>query len=285
LETPSVTLIPWTPTAVPRRYADKVQLQSVLVPLVGRDIKGLLADDRAIIERTLALVESWRRRLHALSGAGWTGLGGETPAGVRNRAFAANCRPSFVITAQRARCCRKQRRLGRSNYDLIEHRETFTFPPLIRIDGVQRETLPEMLRIKASSRSWRMKERMAIPGMMGAFEVVIPSVTRDNLWRVEVRGLFITLPGFVVPESWSASPPRPNRTGGIEESKLRRHERPKRKDVVDAVARTYRYPTSLLRGNRHSVAGLLNTRRRLKLSEMFGAFRNRASRIRQDQGG
>ena len=104
------------------------------------------------------------------------------------------------------------RRLNREKR--IEHRLSFRFPPLIRLGPVTRESLPDTLRYLAKSRSSEMKEALARPGLLGAFEVIVPSVTRHKNWRVEVRRLYMTLPGFVAPESWSTSPPETSRTGG-----------------------------------------------------------------------
>jgi hypothetical protein len=89
--------------AVPGRYADRVQQESTLFPVMGWPKKPLRvpkltieARKTQIIGKAYSLQKLWRQRVETLGEAGWD-VTGNTPKGLRDRAGAKRCRPTFFI--------------------------------------------------------------------------------------------------------------------------------------------------------------------------------------------
>jgi hypothetical protein len=305
-------------TGVPRRYPELVQQRAVLVPYVGHAVEEMIKDDDALVEQVRLLVARWRQRVHMLAMAGWDGLAGDEPKAVLARTYACNCQPTFALTAQKTRPCRKrdvcpfcaarqvreiwvaidhaffadqasakaksgaeQGKLPRykpSSYDLVERTIIIECPP--RVEG--KDALPLLIDQAVKSRPKRMKETTGLPGVRGAYETLFVRLTREGNWHAEIRVIVMALRGFSVPQSWSA-PSSTNAAGVSNSFKVNRHENPTRNDVLNAVARACRYPTFLLRGDPAAVVALLRLRKGRKLSEAYGAFRNKAAQ-RRDAG-
>ena len=89
--------------AVPGRYADRVQQESTLFPVMGWPKKPLRvpkltieARKTQIIAKAYSLQKLWRERVETLGDAGWD-VTGNTPKGLRDRSGAQRCRPTFFI--------------------------------------------------------------------------------------------------------------------------------------------------------------------------------------------
>ena len=96
-------------------------------------------------------------------------------------------------------------------------------------------------------------------------------VPRDGRWRVESRVLLKISPDYMLPETLEADP----------NVKLRRSERPSRKEIFKSVAHVCRYPTEWIRSDEvEQVILLLNTLRDggYRMSANFGDFRRSSAR-------
>ncbi len=89
--------------AVPMRYPDRVQQESTLFPLMGWPKKPLRspkltmdARKTQIIAKAYSLQKLWRERVETLGEDGWA-VARATPQGLRDRAGAQRCRPTFFI--------------------------------------------------------------------------------------------------------------------------------------------------------------------------------------------
>lgn len=89
--------------AVPMRYPDRVQQESTLFPLMGWPKKPLRspkltmdARKTQIIAKAYSLQKLWRERVETLGEEGWD-VARASPQGLRDRAGAQRCRPTFFI--------------------------------------------------------------------------------------------------------------------------------------------------------------------------------------------
>lgn len=278
--------IDFTPGGVPRRYPDLVQLYSVLMPLTGT-----LGDDDQVVASTKKLEGRWRGRVMALAEAGWPGLCGNDPKPWRNRRYALNCRPSFIITPERTRCCRHRQVCpfcwarwvrevwlqvdrafftdtdgrGHSSHDLLLLSRVLVAPHRVT-DKFDRKVdfIPAFIEGRKRTRSRELSQK----GVLGGFETIHAGVEPDRRWKLDIRQVAMVAADFPTPEFPANSM-----------ATCHRLVRPGRRDVVKAVATCCRYPTFLMRAEPAYVLSYLAARKGKKLSAMFGRFRNGAARV------
>lgn len=312
-------LIAFTPDCVPNRYGDRLQRRAVLVPLMGPIARSAARARRArdseraaaVVARTQALIEAWRLRIDVLGRAGFAPLAGDSPTAERNRTFARNCRPTFFVPEQTARCCRRATicpfcwaREALATWQAIDHAFFASEPALTLARDAHRDCnvrarqgiLPrspgfDLIEWTVSwSRPHRIEDRETGQSwdLIHTYPARLVDWRQKNRWNPKLyRGWFETVYLATGREQWLVSIRRlimvptgyavPASWGQpVEEFKYRCsiYRQPTRKDVLGAVARACRYPKSLLFGmDAQAVADLLNARSQSRLSARAGLFR------------
>jgi hypothetical protein len=267
--------------------AASVQLRAVLETLCGPIAQGQ-ARDRDVIVKTQAVHGRWRKRVVELSAVRCAVV---VPDKRAERAWdrAPDCIPAFFTPRRRGRLCRLDdicphcwgRRaatswasidwsffrspralgsagadrslvLGRSvGFDLIERSASkqVPFQRLVLAPGGRgvesQQTLAPLLEEIAG--------RLAVvPGgfpraWQGLFRAVIVGLGQDA-WSIESRELWMVRAGFTPHQVEST-----RRSDGLETTLLV-HRQPSRTRVMEAEARAWRYPSSLMAGDAEPIA-------------------------------
>lgn len=103
------------------------------------------------------------------------------------------------------------------------------------------------------------RERVRDVKPRAAFSSTTISPGKTEGWCVRVCELFMVEKDFVWPED--------------DEAQITRHERPTRREIMQAVGRVCRYPATLLEGDLSMTVEALNARTGQRLSASYGAFR------------
>lgn len=280
--------VAFTPLGVPRRHQDVVRRHAVLVPLMGPG-----GDDAKILDQVTRLIVQRRARLFALAEAGLAEIaGGE--ARVRRLRYALNCKPSFVVTKERAASCNLAfcpfcwARWAREVWLRVDHAffadatpggpshrhliyRSATRPVPAQVLGGGGEPLDGLADYVAGRGKIRNRRDAPFgaraPGVLGGFEMLHVNPGGDDGWDVSVRQVLMATPEAPDPAPVPAGDYRLDRTTG-----------PGRVAVRDAVAAATRYPTFLMRGDPAVAVRYLDARRRRQVSATTGRFRNGAAR-------
>ena len=267
----------------------------MLLPLFGRvtDPGRRVAD----AHRVIAL---WRDRVAELAGLGWDPAAGRGPAATARRLRQLrNCTPPFAAALAPSSCglgslcphcwAREAMRVWRLA-------DAVLFPPepgsgrrpeapacglvetarVHRLPGTDRELLAAFLadRVRRpppgmpAGPYYRPHEIRQYP-LLGGHEAIAVAAADEGggpgPWEVRIRQLLAVAPGHV-----NLLQPPPYRGLRI---RIIRHDRPDRAELARAVARLFRYPPWLLRGDPAQVLDAQAARAGLRLGAAFGGFR------------
>lgn len=300
--------IQFQPEYLPDRYQDRVQRAAVLHRLRRRShsLKQMTA-------ATITLVGAWRFRLHELYDVGWQPAGETATATAQATkwAFMRNCCPTFVYcTPRTATCCVRHlcpfcyaravgevflrldkafpnpRQTGPTRrsltdeplrrvqitdqprpaaqfpYHLLERRvkQLLAFMPEPNLDDHDEFT---WLQASLGKIIKARRTRIRRVGALGAYSHMTVEPATGG-WLISLNELFMVPAGF--DHSHVDKPPG----GG---SVLRRHARPSRKVIYNAVARVCAYPVGLFAGDVGLAMTALHARYKRKLSASFGRLR------------
>jgi hypothetical protein len=294
---------------VPHTYAARVQRAAVLYPLTGRPA----TNDAGVRRRTTRLLTIWRARVSALMSCGWH------PPGTRMcNTYLRNCCPTFAFAMPLTRCCRldylcpfcyarraselwesvdhafpkpgsseaideygrPMRAIRLSDtaefaYHLVERRRVVVYPWL-PAHAEERSRYPTeaawvryLMTSVCQQRAVVMRKLVRSGTVCGALFFTTVEACHSG-WRFTHRQL------FQIPAKALLT---------LESGKYRRHVRPSRSVVCQAVIRTLRYPRQLLSGDVRMTAELLAARaateidgqlfRGARMLATYGRFRRR----------
>jgi hypothetical protein len=273
----------------------RVGVDAVLYPLFGR-----AGDPGRRVPDAHRLIALWRDRVVELAGHGWDPAAGRGPAATARRLRQLrHCTPPFAAAHAPSSCglgslcphcwAREAMRVWRLA-------DTVFFPPdpvsgrrpeapicglvetarVHRLPGTDRSLLAAFLtdRVRRpppgmpAGPYYRPPEIGQYP-LRGGYEAIAVSAADDGggpgPWEVRIRQLLAVAPGHV-----DLLQPPPYRGLRI---RVIRHDRPDRAELARAVARLFRYPPWLLRGDPVQVLEALAARADLRLGASFGGFR------------
>ncbi len=277
--------------AVRSGYPGVIARGAVLYPLMGRPGRS------SIVGKTYRLIKCWRARLYALNQQGWHAR--EQRPGDQ---YARNCPPPFTMIRPASRTCEaasfcpfcyarwsadvwrtidaafpnprevesqgEEEEGGRSRvitlgdapaatvhypFHLVERYRKFEIP-----FTEENRNITDYVRAVMQDVIARRAAPIAAYNPRGAFHLTTLSPRKEGGWLLHYRMLLI------VP----ADQPNPDWEG-----KIRRTTEPTRREVANAVIRVCKYPRELLYGDAEKVVALLNARKHLRLSAMYGVFR------------
>jgi hypothetical protein len=261
---------------VKKDYSAHTQKIAVLWPVVGR---RSLKDDEVVADLH-KLRRRWHKRIEQLKLGGWADL---LNPGVSQ--FARNCPPSDLVFSTASKTLRPCKlclcpschmRMTAKVYNTISRclpdRGRLTTKPLkfVEVSGRMVLRKPDVGKFVSSPlHEWMEAPKRLLKRLkpLGAFRLVTldPKHVGGQIsgYRFTYRIL------AVMPDGWEMPPWLDNGR-----RKVRVTDVKSKKQLINLVARTCRYPVGLLRGDLRMTVIALNARRRKRLSEFTGCFRS-----------
>lgn len=230
----------------------------------------------------------------------------------RNRTFAMNCQPAFAVMEQKTRRCTRrccpfcwargvrtqwlaidaaffgaeQARCRTSSYRLVARSLNVVFQRRPTDgEGVEipiERNVDRFLKIVSAGWSKGMSKR---PGVRGVLYAAHFTFTRQHQLQANVRWVIMASPSFKIPPEWSSPIKFAERVCHSITGQCRAVDRPRRGNVMNAVAWACRYPAFLMRGPAAQVTQLARLTGGCRLVQRYGGFRidRREPLVRSDR--